>query len=603
MASLDISAGPDESILLSADEEVTSNEWTRIQIAISGTPLHRDTRQLLIPVVEFVNHLNWFAHVWEDRNHKINIDESAFELIRKIQSQANEFQKLLLSNPEREFPEEINFPRVTLSLKPEQIRNIQLLLEMNNGANFSVPGAGKTLTTLALHTKLLDQQKVSKMLVVAPRSAFESWKFEAENSINPSIKTHIYTGEVIDSDAGIIITNYEQLENTKKLAHLSEWARMNNCHLVVDEAHRIKGGGTSVRWRACRSLASRASRVDVLTGTPMPQGREDLKAIFQIAWSKLNSKILSEQNLIKIRRNTAFVRTTKDELHLPPMNISRIRRDASPLQQDIIHALRDEYMGMFGLSSSESSLLAKRGKAVMSLIAAATNPGLLMKGGRQEYGLGIQWPPLEIHSNSRLLELLSRYNQHEIPWKIEYLASRVNEFSKQGQKTLIWTSFVNNIGIVEKVLQPHNPAIVHGGTPHEIRASEIERFRTEPNCKVLVTNAQTLGEGISLHQHCHNAIYLDRTYNAGLYLQSLDRIHRLGLPQTTLTNIEILVTNKSIDERIDIRLISKIQALSAFLEDPGLVLTSLPNNDELEPIESIGLSEEDLKDLFAHLSE
>lgn len=602
MSTISISVGPDETIVLTANELVSKNDWTRVQREFSMGQFLIGRNQIDIPVVEFANHLNWLAHAWEDSNHHISIDPGAISLIQKIQSQANDFQKLLISDPRREIPGNIVFPRISLKLKNEQISNIKYLLEMKNGANFSVPGAGKTLTTLALHTKLIENNSVSKLLVVCPRSAFESWISEAKDSLNPSISSQIYTGEVISSEAGLVITNYEQLENPTKLSHLSNWASSNKCHLVIDEAHRIKGGGDSVRWRACRELANHSIRVDVLTGTPMPQGREDLKAIFQIAWPKLTRKTLSDHNLIKLRRNTAFVRTTKDELHLPPMNIKRIRQDASPLQQEIIHALRDEYMGMFGLSISETTLLAKRGKAVMSLIAASTNPGLLTKGNRDEYGLGVQWPPLEIQANARLMDLLHNYNQHEIPWKFEHLAKRVSDLAKSNEKTLVWTSFVNNIGLAERVLKPHNPAVVHGGVTNEDRSFEIERFRNDPNCKVLITNAQTLGEGISLHQHCHNAIYLDRTYNAGLYLQSLDRIHRLGLVETTLTNVEILVTNKSIDERIDIRLTSKIEALSAFLEDPGLVRTSLPNIDEIEPAESIGLTEEDLNDLFSHLS-
>ena len=49
---------------------------------------------------------------------------------------------------------------------------------------------------------------------------------------------------------------------------------------------------------------------------------------------------------------------------------------------------------------------------------------------------------------------------------------------------------------------------------------------------VLLANPQAMSEGISLHLECHDAIWLDRTYNAGQYLQGIDRIHRLGPPRT-----------------------------------------------------------------------
>ena len=62
------------------------------------------------------------------------------------------------------------------------------------------------------------------------------------------------------------------------------------------------------------------------------------------------------------------------------------------------------------------------------------------------------------------------------------------------------------------------------------RESELGRFRSESDCLVLLANPAALGEGVSLHETCNDAIYLERTFNAGQYLQSLDRIHRLGLP-------------------------------------------------------------------------
>ena len=54
-------------------------------------------------------------------------------------------------------------------------------------------------------------------------------------------------------------------------------------------------------------------------------------------------------------------------------------------------------------------------------------------------------------------------------------------------------------------------------------------FNEENNdFKILIANPKKGGEGISLHYECSNAIYIDRSYDAGKYLQSRDRIHRVG---------------------------------------------------------------------------
>ena len=59
------------------------------------------------------------------------------------------------------------------TLRPFQIRDLQRLVALQNGANFSVPGAGKTTVTFALH--LLTSREDQKLVVVGPKSAFGAW--------------------------------------------------------------------------------------------------------------------------------------------------------------------------------------------------------------------------------------------------------------------------------------------------------------------------------------------------------------------------------------------------------------------------------------------
>ena len=63
----------------------------------------------------------------------------------------------------------------------------------------------------------------------------------------------------------------------------------------------------------------------------------------------------------------------------------------------------------------------------------------------------------------------------------------------------------------------------------ETRKYKIKKFKDKSSdCMVLVANYASCAEGISLHHACHNAIYIDRSFQADLYLQSIDRICRLG---------------------------------------------------------------------------
>jgi SNF2 family DNA or RNA helicase len=239
----------------------------------------------------------------------------------------------------------------------------------------------------------------------------------------------------------------------------------------------------------------------------------------------------------------------------------------------------------------------------MILIEAATNPKLLFAPASSDELLGIRWPPTEISTNKSLLQLAEGYTEYEMPWKYKFVAKAAEKAKANETKLLVWSSFVGNLRAMKKALDKFNPALIYGGTPQGEREIELSRFRNDPTCTVLLTNPQTLGEGISLHKECHEAIYLDRTYNAGLYLQSLDRIHRLGLEEKTITKVTILSTEGTIDSRIASRLDLKIQRLALILSDEGLVANALPNTDDLDDYNIVGLEESDFADLFSHLSE
>ena len=125
-------------------------------------------------------------------------------------------------------------------------------------------------------------------------------------------------------------------------------------------------------------------------------------------------------------------------------------------------------------------------------------------------------------------------------------------------------------------------------------------FNQNPDCRVMVANPAACGEGISLHRACHNAIYLDRSYNAAHYLQSVDRIHRLGVPQGVDTNVYMIVADDTIDGSLEIRLTQKIAAMAALLDDDQLGALAYDPEDAIDELPA-GISNEDVDSILAHL--
>ena len=136
------------------------------------------------------------------------------------------------------------------------------------------------------------------------------------------------------------------------------------------------------------------------------------------------------------------------------------------------------------------------------------------------------------------------------------------------------------------------------GTDRPSRQTELRRFRYDDDCMVLLANPAAMSEGVSLHRECHDAIYVDRTFNAGQYLQSLDRIHRLGLAEDVQTRMTFLMSTETIDEVIDQRLRLKTERLSQMLDDDDLVTMALPDE---ETGYGDDLDVADVEAIFGHL--
>jgi SNF2 family DNA or RNA helicase len=507
------------------------------------------------------------------------------------------------------------------TLKPFQVENLSAILRLPHGADFSVPGAGKTTVALANFTLNRSRGLVKRLLVIGPIAAFGAWKEDSQVCIEPAPTVVVHGGPdtLIPKNAEILLTNYNRVASDYD--RIRAYIADQPTQVILDEAHRIKRGGAGVHGRAVLDLAYVARRRDVLTGTPAPQGAFDLIALMQFLYPGQDRKILpqaayqerngrDESVLIETRdaMSRYFVRTTKSGLYLPKTKFDVIRQPMRPIQQAIYDALIGRFRAGFRLPDASRREFDRLGRIVMYLLEAATNPLLLPAGSDDADDCVFLHPPLPLEGDEPLMELLKVYHRHETPWKYDKVAEIVADAATRGEKVLVWSNFVRNIKSLAKHLEAFEPAMIHGGVPTEdnappksvTREGELHRFRNSAACSVLLANPAACGEGISLHHDCHHAIYLDRTFNAGQFLQSQDRIHRLGLDKNTLTTFTVLTSIDTIDDSVDWRLRDKVKALSKLMNDPGLVQVALPEPDEGD----IGppIHKDDLQAVVAHLS-
>jgi len=545
-------------------------------------------------------------------NIRMTRDEEANRELRELVAETKKLKAAFTGTVDTADPTlEPGFHRVP---RPHQALSIARLHALPHGANFSVPGAGKTTVTLALFSAMRLLGVVDNLLVLCPRNAFRPWEEEAaECFANPPRIVRLTDGtariaQLLAADEGeIYLVSYQQAYFAYDELH--RWmANHPRVHLVLDESHKIKNPKRGAWAQAALGLAPLARRRDILSGTPAPHSLADLETQIEFLWpfqQLLPDRrgMASREAEVARRIRPLYVRTTKSDLELPKPEISVIRVPMPPIQAELYRFVATQVASgeLEQLSPDRRQALKRH---VVRLLQVASNPALVLSDA-SEFGL----PPLDFEEASDLEDLLTRYQMFEVPKKLVYAADRVKERAQRGKKTIIWSSFVQNLEMIRALLKPFGPVVIHGGVPtardgedlvEGSREALIDRFKTNAECAVLIANPAACSESISLHKVCGLAIYVDRTFNAAAFMQSMDRIHRLGLPANAKVAYELLVSPGTIDEVVDASLTSKLQRLGRLLDDSELAALSL-EVDDAQP--ALGLTDDDARKVLSFLAE
>lgn len=479
-----------------------------------------------------------------------------------------------------------NFKR---ELTPSQLHGLHHILSVHHGANFSVPGGGKTSVVLAYYSILKREDIIDAVIVIGPASCFEPWKIESKDCLKRAPRLLVIAGKpkIKRREDYILANRYELLLTTYHSAarDVEEFIRVlqrRRYLVVLDESHYIKRPQGGILAESVLRLAPFAQRRVILTGTPMPNNLADLWTQLTFLWHDQLPLGSSEQYLrivqndkreeairhTKTMIDPLFFRVTKRELGLPRPKYHTIKCDMSALQVRIYRGVAARFLIQVNEAPNDREALRRWRRArAIRLLQIASNPALLLSQCEQ-----FLLPPLDL-TNIPLREAIEYYSRYEIPAKVESACGIVRQICQRKQKVIVWSMFVHNLKMVANQLKDLSPIVVHGGIPANSTSSEeldrarlIHKFKTDLSALVLVANPAACAESISLHKECHHAIYLDRSFNCAHYLQSLDRIHRLGLKSYDETSYYILLAKQSIDETVQLRLREKMQNMRKVLD-------------------------------------
>ncbi|MFZ2149926.1 MAG: DEAD/DEAH box helicase [Minisyncoccia bacterium] len=484
-------------------------------------------------------------------------------------------------------------------LKEHQKKAAFHLYIAQNGANFSVPGSGKTSVVLSVYEKLKKEGLVDTLFVVGPPASFGPWKHEFEMTLGRIPKYQILAGgdkntrkleyypdntsksELYLSTFQTVLKDQAEVINLFKSVHIKPF-------LVIDEAHYIKQ--LDGNWAKAILAISRDSIARcVLTGTPIPKSYGDIFNLFDFLWPDnqpidTNSKhqiLQSEKNkqneeaklILNDKIGPLFYRVRKSDLNLTtPIFHEPIILEMNKYERIVYDAIenkirenttQDEY------NDIELVLKLRRGR-IIRLRQAVSYTGLL-KSAVEGYD-----EPL-YDEKSDIAKYINQYDQYEIPAKMEYTLKILEGFKSKGEKVLIWSNFVGTIELLSDILSKKGfrNKLIYGKTPIQqttiTEEEDREKIRNEfvdPNSglDILIANPAACAESISLHTTCHNAIYYDLSYNCAQYLQSLDRIHRVGGSEKILAHYHFLQYANTFENDIKSSLENKAQKMYQLID-------------------------------------
>jgi len=502
-------------------------------------------------------------------------------------------------------------------LYPLQMLAAYHLAYSQNACNFSVPGAGKTSIVYGAYAFLHalpndDPKHIDRILIISPLNAFGPWETEFGECFGRKPETKRLAGVMpIDAKkqylygfdpAEITLLSYASVISLSD--ELAQFLRSSKVMVVLDEAHKIKNTNGGVISDTILRLAPLASARVVLTGTPAPNGYEDVFNLFRFIWPnktivKFNVGQLKDMsrvpNDVRVKSlldsiNPFFLRIKKSDLHIPPATEHEpILVDMSPTQRRLYDYIEQRYVGELSDRIGHAFFSEMAQARMIRLMQAATNPSLLSQPIRQILVRdGID--PEHVTDDSKVLSEVMRFAQDETPIKFDVMSKLVGEIVARGEKVVVWANFIANIDRVHAHLlkQGIDSRVLYGGTPvagdaideedpaYALTREAIVREFNQESCpyKVIVANPFAVAESISLHKACHNAIYLERSFNAAHFLQSKDRIHRYGLRDGTQTHYYYILARNSIDETIHQRLIDKERRLLKIIESMPIPLFS-----------------------------
>jgi SNF2 family DNA or RNA helicase len=417
--------------------------------------------------------------------------------------------------------------------KIQEIKKIGLFLDM---------GLGKTVTTLtAIKDLKYNRFQVRKVLVIAPKKVAEgTWTKEKDKwdhtkmlRVSPVLGSLSKRIRALNTPADIYIINRE---NVVWLVDYYRNAWPFDM-VVVDESSSFKSHKAK-RFKALASMSGHIDRLIELTGTPSPNGLNDLWAqVFLLdGGERLGRKYTqfreryfdpgdrgnnviynykakpgSENSILERISDICISMKSEDYLQLPDVTYNQIPVILDPKSSKAYYEL--ERKMVLALPEAEEEISVTSAAALSNKLLQLANGALYDED----------------------------HNVHEIHnCKIEAFMELIE--SLQGKPALVFYNYQHDKDRILKALKDSGLRV------RELKTTQDEDDWNNREIDILLTHPASSAYGLNLQQGGNHVVWFGLNWNYELYTQANKRLHRQG--QTEKVIIHHLVCSGTRDEDV-----------------------------------------------------
>lgn len=403
-------------------------------------------------------------------------------------------------------------------------------------------GLGKTVSTLTAIKELkYNRFQVNKVLIIAPKKVAEgTWSKEKDKwNHTKDFRVSLVLGSQQKRIKALSVNADLYIINRENIPWLVDYLR-NDWYfdtVVIDESSSFKNS-RSKRFKALKMVLPKINRLIELTGTPSPNGVEDLWAQiylldqgirlekyithFRAKYMEPNKRNRSQifdykikdgvyDSIINKISDICISMKSEDYLELPDLSYNEIpvilndkaRRDYDKMERDFV----------LELEGAEDEITAVNAAALSNKLLQISNGAVYDSSGVYT----------EVHDAKidSFLELVERL---------------------QGKSLLVFYNFQHDRDRIKKALEKSDLVV------KELKTTQDEDDWNAGKIDILLTHPASAAYGLNLQEGGNHVCWFGLSWNLEHYQQANKRLHRQGQKEKVI--IHHLVTQGTRDEDV-----------------------------------------------------